>query len=77
MKIDVLEHLKLKIMIVKDMSINEFDAENVAAKLLKLDINFVSGSEIQNRFELDTDMRFSDFVEFLRVLGRDNIKQLE
>lgn len=64
-------------MIVKDMSINEFDAENVAAKLIGLDINFVSGSEVQTRFELDTNMKFSDFVEFLRILGSDNIKQLE
>lgn len=63
-------------MIVKDGSITEFEVENLAAKLLGLDINFVSGSEIQDRFELDTDMKFSDFVECMRILGSNKLNLL-
>ena len=63
-------------MIVKDGSITEFEVENLAAKLLGLDVNFVSGSEIQDRFELDTDMKFSDFVECMRILGSNKLNLL-
>ena len=63
-------------MIVKDGSITEFEVENLAAKLLGLDINFVSGSEIQERFELDTEMKFSDFVECMRILGSNKLNLL-
>ena len=63
-------------MIVKDGSITECEVENLAAKLLGLDINFVSGSEIQERFELDTEMKFSDFVECMRILGSNKLNLL-
>lgn len=63
-------------MIVKDSSITEFEVENLAAKLLSLDVNIVSGSEIQERFELDTNMKFSDFLECMRILGSNRLNLL-